>query len=143
MTLVASGLYLGDYKNASDFWWLKEKGVSTIINAAEEVPNYYPSHFNYINLNMEDVPEYPIELPKFEGIFRFIKEQRYKGRVTLVHCRAGVNRSAIMVLYFIMRNYNIDYNDAFEVLYRLRPIINPHPVYIEYASYAKMKFTKQ
>lgn len=54
MTLVISGLYLGNIYDAKDENWLKRHGVTHIINAAEEVPNFYTGIFKYTNLNMKD-----------------------------------------------------------------------------------------
>lgn len=140
MTLVDSNLHLGDYKNASDYFWLRGKGIRMIINAAEEVPNYFPDRFIYINLRMKDDPDKPVNLELFESVYKIIEHERSVNRPILVHCRAGVNRSAIMILYYLMRKYGADYNDVFDVLSRLRPIINPHPIYVQYALYAKKRY---
>jgi len=128
MTLVISGLYLGNIYDAKDENWLKRHGVTHIINAAEEVPNFYMGIFKYTNLNMKDNPQ-EVGAFMFEKVYKYIDRIRSSGGVILIHCLEGVNRSASVILYYIMRKFNVDYRRAFSSLYKLRPIINPYPIY--------------
>ncbi len=47
----------------------------------------------------------------------------------LVHCHAGVSRSASVVIYYIMRRFNMTYGRAKKCVKASRRIISPSPVY--------------
>lgn len=44
----------------------------------------------------------------------------------LVHCRAGVSRSASIVIVYVMRKYNIPLREAYERVHAKRPVIAPN-----------------
>ena len=44
----------------------------------------------------------------------------------LVHCMAGISRSASLVIYYFMKKYNINFDDALKMVKGKRNIINPN-----------------
>ena len=44
----------------------------------------------------------------------------------LVHCMAGISRSASLLVYFFMKKYGWSYNDAYNFIKRRRSIIQPN-----------------
>lgn len=44
----------------------------------------------------------------------------------LVHCMAGVSRSASMIIYYLMRKYNMSFEDAYKLVKSKRTIVNPN-----------------
>jgi hypothetical protein len=58
-----------------------------------------------------------------EGDESAVPEQR---PAVLVHCAAGANRSATVVLSYLMRDLGLSLREAFARLYAARPIIGPH-----------------
>jgi len=44
----------------------------------------------------------------------------------LVHCRAGVSRSASVVIAFLMKHENISFDDALETVRNARPRVHPN-----------------
>lgn len=53
-TRILPNLYLGNAKHAFDLAQLHRHGVTHIVNAADDVPNYHPSMFCYKNLHVAD-----------------------------------------------------------------------------------------
>lgn len=49
----------------------------------------------------------------------------------LVHCVAGVSRSATVITAYLMRLKNIRYKAALAMLKRVRPIVTPNDGFIE------------
>jgi len=59
--------------------------------------------------------------PEFENWMRFFL--RSTNGTVFVHCKAGVNRSAYLVLTFVSKNFGIDFRRLLAAVRRQRPII--------------------
>jgi protein-tyrosine phosphatase len=49
-----------------------------------------------------------------------------KGGKVLVHCFAGVSRSATIVIAYMMQEHGMNYHSAFKFVKSKRPFINPN-----------------
>jgi hypothetical protein len=115
-------MWLGSCKDARDLEMLQECKISHILNVADDVPNYFPSQFTYRNLNVGDFGTDPGIIRVFEHAFQFIEQvKKVNGRV-LVHCAAGVNRSATVVVAAIMHFDGKSLREAFEFVLTKRRI---------------------
>lgn len=63
--------------------------------------------------------------------FTFIQEAKQNGNKVVVHCRSGINRSATVVLAYLVKYENFTLKDAFLHLRSVRPIVSPHEDYWE------------
>jgi protein-tyrosine phosphatase len=61
----------------------------------------------------------------FPAACQFIKEGISKGGV-LVHCHAGVSRSASCVIAFLMQDKKMNFQEAFAFASKRRPLIFPN-----------------
>jgi len=52
-------------------------------------------------------------IPYFPACVDFIKSARSSGGTVLVHCYAGVSRSATIVIAYLMAEMNMGFMDAF------------------------------
>jgi len=57
---------------------------------------------------------------------RFIKEALSNGGKVLVHCYAGVSRSATIVIAYLMQEHNLGYYEAMTFVKRKRPEVFPN-----------------
>lgn len=48
-----------------------------------------------------------------------------------VHCKAGVNRSAYLVMTFVSKNYGIDFRSLLSAVRRQRPIVCDNSVFMK------------
>jgi atypical dual specificity phosphatase/dual specificity phosphatase 12 len=59
----------------------------------------------------------------------------------LVHCYAGISRSASIIISYLMKKYNWSYEKAYNYVKNKRPIINPNRGFkkqlIQYENYLK------
>ena len=74
---------------------------------------------------MDDLPSSRIDR-FFEKCSDLIKTNRDRGNSTLVHCAAGVSRSACIVLAHLMRSHNMTLKRAYNYLKLRRPVIRPN-----------------
>jgi hypothetical protein len=95
---VLPNLYLGDRHDSSDRALLSRHGVTHIVNCAAGLPCVFPSVFRYLSLELED-PDRQFS-GRVPAAMKFIDEGRASGAV-LVHCGAGVSRSAAVVLSYL------------------------------------------
>ena len=61
----------------------------------------------------------------FPAAISFIKEGMMKGGV-LVHCYAGVSRSASCVIAYLMQERDMKFQEAFAFASKRRPVIFPN-----------------
>jgi len=74
---------------------------------------------------------------EFPQCFEFIDEGRDKGGV-LVHCNAGVSRSATVVIAYVMQKELMSYPVAYEHVKQRRACIKPNAGFVvQLAAYSK------
>jgi dual specificity MAP kinase phosphatase len=130
MSFVLPHLYIGSAKEAMDKEWLSSHKITHIINCASEIHNFFPTKYSYFNLMMKDLNE------KIDHVLPYAYEYMKNVYMNpdnsiLVHCYMGVSRSATVVIYFLMRYYNITLDRAYKFLKQKRSSIQPNIHYIE------------
>jgi protein-tyrosine phosphatase len=93
---------------------------------AAHVTNLYPDRFTYLTLDLRDLPEFPI-LKVLPQAIEFIDETLEGNGCCLVHCNAGISRSATIVLAYLMKKKGMTLNQAFTFLRSKRPSSLPNP----------------
>lgn len=126
---IVLGLYIGNVEAASDLGLLMRLRITGIVNAAKELPNYFPYRFHYISMNYDDISKQRLNKDALERAYDFIWNELDQGGAVLVHCHAGVSRSASIVLYYLMMQYGLDFDQALNYVRRVRGYTkaNPNP----------------
>lgn len=70
--------------------------------------------------------DYYANKPMIEISYHVIDRVLSSGQTVLVHCMAGVSRSASMIIYYLMRKYGMSFDDAYKLVKSRRSIINPN-----------------
>ena len=90
--------------------------IEIFINLANDLKFniYYVSNknTNFLDMTIQD----PLLL---EEIYQYIKEN--KNKKIFIHCKFGLSRTIIMVMYYLHKEKNMDYQDVIKTL----KIINP------------------
>lgn len=107
MAMIINNLYLGNYMQAMNYRFLIDKKINLIVNCSIDVPNYFYKSFGYINLNGVDTQS------MLNTIIDIIIISLYAGFPVFVHCFDGVSRSAIFVIYTLMKMFGWAYVDSY------------------------------
>jgi protein-tyrosine phosphatase len=124
-TYIKNKIYLGSSFNAANKSMLDRHNIKYIINITAEINNYYPNDITYVNYKMYDNNKEPI-IHFLEDSYKKIKQfqQNNDGNI-LIHCFMGASRSATLVAYYLMREFNIDPYYAYRLLKKRRKLVNP------------------
>lgn len=115
-TIRYGGLYLGKKEIASDLKRIIEYNITSIINCASEIPNYFEKvGINYKKLKLIDSIESYI-YDYFEDCSLEIYTSLSKGQSVLVHCKEGKSRSVSIVIAFLMRFMKINLKGCLKLL---------------------------
>lgn len=131
--LIIPCLYLGGIDAAVDTARLVDQGIRAVVCCCREVE--FPSkdenaNLEYYRVDVEDMSREPIEL-FFEEATEFISQFISREQPVLVHCRAGVSRSASIILAYLIRYHNYNLHDAFFLTRSHRRQISPNIGFIE------------
>lgn len=130
MSSITPNIYIGSINEAKNKFWLKQHGITHIVNASIEIPNYFPNNFTYLRLNLFDIPQQKI-YQALEPSYRFMDNAISKEGKVLVHCHAGVSRSTSIVLYYLMKKDKMSLPEALNYVKVRRPRVNPNQGFIK------------
>lgn len=117
--LIAKNLWLGDYKSSQNKSFLKENNIKLIVNLSK-------------NLNFTDVKDIkkfriPIHdnlskesnlglIKYFDSAYDKIDKTLKSNNGVLIHCRAGVQRSAALTALYLMKKKGIKSEEAKKII---------------------------
>jgi len=126
-------LYLGSNNQASQVEHVKSIGVTLCINAQRQKSSLteFDNHkIRIINLEIEDNLNTKIS-PHFNKVIGWIETEHQAGGKILINCRAGVSRSATLVIAYLMKIYPAwNFKQAYEFVKSKREIISPNLSFI-------------
>ncbi len=67
----------------------------------------------------------------FDETFKFIDSQRLQGRNVLVHCHAGVSRSATIIVAYLIKKEPTNLTKALASLRSKRPRAKPNEAFMQ------------
>lgn len=119
-------LYLGD-RYAATFLQLKHRDCYCVINCAKDLHGFSKEE-DVIYLNIDPlVPSDETKDNHFEECYQFINDETNGGNNVLITCHSGLNKSAAIVLYFIMKKNSLNLADSIRLIKRYRNDIKPNP----------------
>ncbi|CAD8183944.1 unnamed protein product [Paramecium pentaurelia] len=119
-------LYLGNIESASSLENLKRHKIKGVLSICmNKIPfDVQTSLQHYLHIYLEDCESENIAR-HFENSNQFIDKARQSGNV-LVHCMAGISRSATLVAAYLMKKNNMSAQDAIRLLERKRWQVYPN-----------------
>lgn len=121
---IVPGIWVGNYKVATDAKWLGEKGIKCVFNCTKDIPFVQSIQRKYRvpvddNLQPEEIRN--LELWSYEIVFKITREFQ-TGQPILIHCAAGMQRSAACMAMFLIASRNMSPNQAISYIKERRPI---------------------
>ncbi|CAB1444467.1 unnamed protein product [Pleuronectes platessa] len=118
-------LYLGSALHASKKEVLDAIGISALLNVSADCPNHFEGAYQYKCIPVQDNHKEDISCWFLEAI-EFIDSVRDSSGRVLIHCQAGISRSATICLAYLMKRKRVRLDEAFEFVRRRRSIISPN-----------------
>ena len=102
MVYITDNIYLGNAYNASNYTYLMENNIKCIVNATDEIDNYFENTHKITYMKLSGVIDNSTSSMKnyFNDFIRFVTEN--KDSKTLIHCYMGSSRSATLVVLYLI-----------------------------------------
>jgi len=142
-SLIKNGIFIGnltsvigDYRTREESY-LDELNIKVVISAiTEEEYEYHMitkddfSNINWYRLVIDDDEDERISQHFFD-IHKVISEAVSNNNNVIVHCAAGMSRSATLVLAYLMIENRWHYEEAYNFVKKRRPIIDPNVGFVK------------
>ncbi len=101
LTQVRPNLFIGGYRAASDPQLLAKNKIDVVVSmiGAKETPRF--AGIDHACMPAQDLPGHDIREAAVAAATYALQKMR-QGRTVLVHCHAGISRSATVVLLILM-----------------------------------------
>jgi protein-tyrosine phosphatase len=135
MSLILKNLFLGSASDANDFLFIKQNNIKLIVNVTKDIATDY-SALGFEDIKVIRIPIDDIDTESLNtnnllmSTLTTIKKYIDENKGVLVHCRAGVSRSASIVIAYLIKYHNLSFSQAQNYLRSKRPIINPNAGFI-------------
>jgi protein tyrosine phosphatase len=122
---ITPTVYLGKSNSARNKEILHGIGITHVLMVGFDLEAVFPDEFVYKHIELDDKESADIEC-HFAAAYDFIEGAAKNGGKTLVHCHAGVSRSATIVVAYLMKKQGLSVDDAVAACKRGRPCIKPN-----------------
>ncbi|XP_072241588.1 dual specificity protein phosphatase 8 isoform X1 [Leuresthes tenuis] len=125
-TRILPHLYLGSQKDVLNKDLMVQNGITYVLNASNTCPK--PDFINESNFMRIPVNDNYCEkvLPWLDKTNEFIDKAKVSNCRVIVHCLAGISRSATIAIAYIMKTMGLSSDDAYRFVKDRRPSISPN-----------------
>lgn len=117
-------LWLGNVRASKDEDFIRENNIQVVFNCTKNLPfsPLIPVKYRVpVDDNLEEDEIRNMELWSSEIAYKIIAEYK-EGRTILVHCMAGMQRSAASVAFMMIAYMNLRAGEAMRIIKEKRPI---------------------
>ena len=119
-------LCIGNQFSAVNWEDLMSKEITHIVSAIGQLGEPIPD-IQYHTVYYEDTSQTK-PLQHWEAAAQFIKQalDSHPTNRILIHCAAGVSRSSSTLIYYLMKEHNMKFSEAFRLVKDARSVIRPN-----------------
>jgi protein-tyrosine phosphatase len=132
MNEVEPGLWIGGISARKE---AEDNGIEAIVSLLQEhdywnLPDLPASIVEY-KFHLDDRSTHPPQVihQLLDITTARLEQLRGEGKTVLVHCSAGMSRSAMVIMDYLIRRDNITYDRALEVLREVRYCCSPNSLF--------------
>lgn len=121
---IIPGIWLGNRNAALNRKWHKEKNITVVFNASKDIPFSPEIKTQYripIDDNLQPEEIRNLTLWSHETVYKVLKEHN-SGKVVLIHCMAGMQRSAAITAMLLIAKRGYTAEQAITYVQGIRPI---------------------
>ncbi|NWX26553.1 DUS16 phosphatase, partial [Notiomystis cincta] len=125
-TRILPHLYLGCQRDVLNKELMQQNDIGYVLNASNTCPkpDFIPeSHFLRVPVNDSFCEKI---LPWLDKSVDFIEKAKASNGCVLVHCLAGISRSATIAIAYIMKRMDMSLDEAYRFVKEKRPTISPN-----------------
>ncbi|XP_028250121.1 dual specificity protein phosphatase 16 isoform X2 [Parambassis ranga] len=125
-TRILPHLYLGCQRDVLNKDLMQQNDIAYVLNASNTCPkpDFIPeSHFLRVPVNDSFCEKI---LPWLDRSVEFIEKAKASNARVLVHCLAGISRSATIAIAYIMKRMGMSLDEAYRFVKEKRPTISPN-----------------
>jgi tyrosine-protein phosphatase len=131
ITEINPQLFLGSGKNArSEPDEFKKLEIDVIINCCNDFSHKPKEKYIVEEYKIDDGVKGTI-IDFLDPVSDSIHNHITNGKKIYIHCMMGRSRSVSIVIYYLMKYEKMTYDEAYEKLLALRPIISPNEKFVE------------
>lgn len=124
---ILPNIYISDMSCANNRNLIETLDIRAIVNVSAKScanPFEHDPSFSYFSIFEDDRPETDIA-QYFASAYKFI-EKHSKDSGVLIHCAAGISRSATIVISYVMKKLKLSFNEAFRFVQERHPNTDPN-----------------
>ncbi|XP_056132454.1 dual specificity protein phosphatase 16 [Lampris incognitus] len=125
-TRILPHLYLGCQRDVLNKELMQQNDIAYVLNASNTCPKpdfISESHFLRVPVNDSFCEKI---LPWLDKSVEFIEKAKASNARVLVHCLAGISRSATIAIAYIMKRMDMSLDEAYRFVKEKRPTISPN-----------------
>ncbi|XP_060563597.1 dual specificity protein phosphatase 14-like isoform X2 [Ruditapes philippinarum] len=104
---------------------IRSLGITNIVNCTMEIPNLKLPSVECVQIHVEDTPSARLGM-YFDRCADKIHQVHKSGGKILVHCVAGVSRSASLCMAYLMKYQRMTLDQSYYHIKKRRPVIHPN-----------------
>ncbi|KAI0792541.1 protein-tyrosine phosphatase-like protein [Abortiporus biennis] len=124
MDEIIPNLWIGDINSALQADSLKEKNIHSIVSVIRGTLSIHETFMKH-QIDLDDSQDADV-LSHLVSAISFMQKELDKGRGVLVHCQAGISRSATIVAAYLMYSQGMNLQEALDLIRQARPVADPN-----------------
>tara|TARA_B100000242_G_C42806666_1_gene375103 strand:+ start:10 stop:468 length:459 start_codon:yes stop_codon:yes gene_type:complete len=121
--IIIPNIFLGNYNSSQNLDFLEKNNIKLIINCTRNIPFLEEYNCEKIRIPIDDNRIFKNnDILDHLDVLKKINQYKEKNENVLVHCRMGSQRSANIVMLYLMKYANLEFEFATQLIKQKRPI---------------------